>query len=78
MNVHTTFIEPGFNVGVTRKPSCINLVITFTKGNSAIAVVEITKELGGNAFDYDTGYRISDAYARAGKALGAYLKKSLK
>ena len=33
MQVHTTFIEPGFNVGVARKPASINLDIKFIQGN---------------------------------------------
>ena len=80
MNIHTTFIEPGFNVGVMRKPSYINLLITFTKANAQIAVVELTKSPGQDAmgFDYDAGYRMGEAYAKAGKSMGAFLVKSLK
>jgi hypothetical protein len=80
MNVHTIFIEPGFNVGVMRKSAFINLIITFTKAGKEVAVVEMTKSPGADVWgaDFDAGYRISEAYARAGKVMGAYLTKSLK
>lgn len=32
MVVHTSFIEPGFNIGVTRKPAYINVEVTFKEG----------------------------------------------
>ena len=80
MNVHTTFIEPGFNVGVARRPAYIDLEVTFHKGGEQVVVISMLKSPGSDAmgFDFDTGYRISEAYAKAGKALGKYLTKNLK
>jgi hypothetical protein len=80
MNVHTIFIEPGFNVGVTRRPSLINLVITFTKDGEELTIITMNKCPGSDVMgaDFDTGWRISEAYAKAGKSLGKYLKKFLK
>lgn len=77
--VHTTFIEPGFNVGVSRKPALINLELTFLKGDEELVVISMLKSPGNAAmgFDFDTGYRISEAYAKAGKSLGKYLTKGL-
>jgi hypothetical protein len=77
MDVHTTFLEPGFNVGVARKPAFINLEISFIRGGEALAVIEMLKCPGSDAwgFDFDTGYRISEAYAKAGKAMARYLLK---
>ena len=79
LNVHTTFIEPGFNVGVSRKPALINLELTFYNKNENLLVISMLKSPGNAAmgFDYDAGYRISEAYAKAGKSLGKYLTKSL-
>jgi hypothetical protein len=79
MLVHTTFIEPGFNVGVAKKPALINLEITFHNEGSGLLKVLVLKSPGTGAggFDYDAEYRISEAYAKAGKTLGKYLEKNL-
>jgi len=80
MVVKTVFTEPGFNVGVMRKDAMINLVIQFVeKANPDNVIAEMTidnvpgRTAMGN--DYDTGLRLSEAYAMAGKALGSYLVK---
>jgi hypothetical protein len=79
MHVHTTFIEPGFNVGVARKPASINLEVTFLKGGENLVMISILGAPGSGAagFDFDAGYRISEAYAKAAKELGKFLTKSL-
>jgi hypothetical protein len=79
--VHTTFIEPGFNVGVTRKPAFINAEIIFTEADGKeVAVITVQNCPGRDAmgFDYDTGYRIEEAYAKLGKSLAAFLNKQIK
>jgi hypothetical protein len=81
MNIHTTFIEPGFNVGITRKPANINATITFREKSSGkeMAVVTVQNCPGRDAmgFDYDTGYRIEEAYAKLGKSLAGFIGKKL-
>ncbi|MCP4313236.1 MAG: hypothetical protein GY790_18405 [Bacteroidetes bacterium] len=79
MNVHTTFIEPGFNVGVARKPASINLEVSVSKGGEELVHILILKSPGGGAmgYDFDTGFRIAEAYAKAAKSLGKYLTKNL-
>ena len=79
MMVHTTFIEPGYNVGVSRKPAIISLELTFLRGDDPILEMTLTKSPGNGAMgqDYDTGYRISEAYAKAGKSLGKYITSKL-
>ena len=80
MNVHTTFTEPGWNAGVMRRPAFLNLEITITKAGEELAVITMEKCPGSDAmgFDFDTGYRISEGYAKAGKSLGKYLTKAAK
>lgn len=82
MVVHTTFIEPGFNVGVTRKPAYINVEIFFKEAASGkeLAVLSVQNCPGRDAmgFDYDTGYRIEEAYAKLGKSVAAFINKNLK
>jgi hypothetical protein len=80
MTVHTTFIEPGYNVYVSRASASINFTVTFTKGGNEIATVTLTKTPGGDVFgyDFDAALRISEGYAKAGKSLGAYITKATK
>jgi hypothetical protein len=76
----TTFTEPGFNVGVWRKNAELNgevwIVETASPGN-VIAKISVDKALGRTfgGYDFDTGGRIMEAYADAGKALGKFLEK---
>jgi len=81
MLVHTTFIEPGFNVGITRKPAYINVVVTFRElgSDKDVAVVTVDNCPGRDAmgFDFDTGYRIEEAYAKLGKALAGFIMKKI-
>lgn len=74
MVVHTTFTEPGFNIYMTSKNASINADVIFYDGSGAeVAKVIITNSPGSGIFelDYDTGTRIQDAYANAGRSLGA-------
>lgn len=75
----TTYTEPGFNVGVVRKSAFTNLEAVFVKSGSEepVMVITLEKSPGRDAmgFDYDTGYRIQESYAKAGKELGQYLAK---
>lgn len=75
----TTSIEPGYNIGISRKNAQIDaevwIVETANKANK-LATFTIDNVPGGTAFgyDFDTGLRISEAYANSGKKLGKYLK----
>ncbi len=81
MNIHTTFTEPGFNIGITRKPAYIDLTITFKNISTGeeVAVITVDNCPGRDAFgyDFDTGYRIEEAYAKLGKSLAGYIIKQL-
>jgi len=77
----TTYTEPGFNVYVTRKNALINgevWIVETASPDKAVAKITVMKSpgrtFGGN--DYDTGERIQEAYAAAGKALGKFLGKA--
>lgn len=79
MIVKTTFTEPGYNVGVWRKDASIDLEITIKKKNDENPIVTFTLKKapgrGGMGYDFDTGYRIEQAYAKAGKSFGKFLRK---
>lgn len=82
--VKTNFLEPGFNIGISRKDASINVEIMLVKteepGN-IITQVNMDKVPGRGAMggDFDTEYRIGEAYAKCGKELAQYIyKKALK
>lgn len=80
MHVKTTYTEPGYNIVVSRAPAMINLEITFKKGGADVAKITLTGAPGNTfgGYDYDTGQRISEAYAKAGKELGKFIVKTAK
>lgn len=74
----TSFIEPGFNVGVWRKNASMNGEVWIVEtANPSTPLIKISVEkaqgrvFGG--FDFDTGVRIAEAYADAGKALAKFM-----
>lgn len=78
--VNTVFIEPGYNVGVSRKNAYINLEVSIVENannNTVLAKFTIDKSPGSMAFgaDFDTGSRIAEAYAKAAKSFTKYLLK---
>ncbi|MGC4038894.1 MAG: hypothetical protein QM764_23250 [Chitinophagaceae bacterium] len=79
MIVHTVGIEPGFNVGVMRRNANIDVevLIVETANKDKVLLKLSVDNSPGRTFmgnDYDTGERISEAYAKAGKEVGKYLK----
>jgi len=79
----TTKTEPGWNIGVTRAPAYIDGEAWIVKSDSPdkpVAKIVITKSPGRDAFGYDfeTGARLQESYAKAGKELGAFIKKGAK
>lgn len=77
--VKTTFTEPGFNVGVVRRDASTNMEMVFVKTGSTDPLMVMTMEKvpgrGGMGYDFDSGFRIQESYAKAGKELGKYLVK---
>lgn len=81
--VKTTFIEPGFNVGVMRKSAAVSFEYIFVESGDESKVMAKLKqpEVPGSQFggyDYDTGTRISESYAKGAKMLAAHMVKSIK
>lgn len=77
--LRTVSIEPGYNVGIARKNAKIDTeiwIVETANKNNKVAVLTMDDVPGGTPFgyDFDTGLRISEAYAKAGKKLGNYLK----
>lgn len=82
MILKTTFTEPGFNIYITKKPAMVNVEAIFVEtGNPEnVKAVIISKNNPGRTYgsgDYDTGIRISEAYAKCGKELGNFFLKKV-
>lgn len=83
MKVHTTLIFAGYNVGVSRRPSKIDAVISVYKKDNPDTVifsVKYTNAEGSGAmgYDFDSGYRISESYAKLAKTFAKDLSKKTK
>lgn len=80
--VKTTYTEPGFNIGVMKKPAYVNYELTFieTETEKEVANYILEKVPGSQAMggDFDVGSRIAESYAKSGKMLGSYIAKNLK
>lgn len=79
----TVYTEPGYNVGVMRKNAYIDgeAWIVETANPSHILAKFTVENCPGRTFggyDFDSGERIQEAYAVAGKGLGKYIRKETK
>ena len=70
--VKTTFMEPGFNIGIQSRPAFINLELTFINKETNEEIAKfILKKAPGTAY-YDFGVRVGEAYAKAAKSFAKY------
>lgn len=81
--IKTTRTEPGFNIGVMRKYAeidCEALLVETADQSKVVAKVTIKKSVGRSygGYDYDSGTRVQESYALAGKVLGKLVKKKAK
>lgn len=81
--IHTTRTEPGFNIGVTKKPAACDfeILIVETANPSHVLSKGILKNVPGSQFggmDFDSSVRIAECYAKAGKTLGKTINKATK
>lgn len=83
MKVHTTLMSAGYNIGISRKNAMIDAVISVYKTeapNDVIMEVVYKRAEGGGAhgYDYDSGYRISECYAKLAKTHAKTILKKAK
>lgn len=81
--VKTKFIEPGFNVGVVKKAAAVSFEYHIVEtANQSVILAKLSHKFvpGAQAmgFDYDTGTRIAESYAKSGKMVAAFISKHLK
>jgi hypothetical protein len=79
----TTSTETGYNIGISKRPAFIDgelWVVETANKDKALAKITIMNVVGSQfgGFDYETGARLQECYAKAGKELGAYIKKQTK
>lgn len=76
MIVKTTFMEPGFNVGIHAKKAAIDLEIKFIETanpDNILGTIKVSKSPG--TAHYDQGLRVGESYAKAAKELGKLIQK---
>ncbi len=83
MKIHTTMMYAGYNVGVVRQNSKIEATVSVYKTGDPSNVIfsaDYTKVEGSGAmgYDFDSGYRISEAYAKLAKEVAYNIKKKAK
>lgn len=79
LNIHTIFIEAGFNKNGKRAPALINVIVTIFEINKPEnqLVISVTGAPGNEVMSsYSPDYnRIEEAYAKLGKELAKYMSK---
>ena len=79
--VKTTFIEPGINIGIYKKPAYVDMECIFRdKTGKDLVAFFVKNSLGEQAmgFDYDVSSRIVESYGRAAKMLVSIIAKERK
>lgn len=76
--VKTTFIEPGFNIGIMKQAAYVSFEYIFVETanpTSVVAKLSQQKVPGSQVmgYDYDAGTRIAESYAKGGKMLGKFI-----
>ncbi len=82
MVINTSRTEPGYNIMISRKNAEIDMEITIIETATKREVAKYSiKSAPGRTFggyDYDTGARIEESYAAAGKYFGKNLMDDIK
>ncbi len=80
MKIHTTKIYPGYNVGIVRHNAEINATVCiYESANPSNVLLKGTfkdvQGAGAMGYDFNSGYRISECYAKLAKNIAKYVKK---
>ena len=80
--VKTLTLYPGYNVGVSKMPAYVSFafIIVETANPDKILSKTVVKNVVGSqvmGYDFDAGSRLQESYAKAGKMLAAYIKKTV-
>ena len=81
--VKITFLEPGYNIGISRSDALVSMEVSFASASDpgkvigTITVLKATGKIIGG-YDFDNGGRITEAYAKAGKSFAKFFCKKVK
>jgi len=77
LTIDVYYMDPGYNVGISRRPAYVSMTATFTADGNELAVVNMVKAPGSGAggYDFDAAYRISEGFEKSGKTLAKSLAK---
>lgn len=82
MEIHTTKIYPGYNVGIVRHNAEIDATFTIYKTGEKDKVLfsgsyQDVQGNGAMGYDYNSGYRISECYAKLAKNIAQEFDKKV-
>jgi hypothetical protein len=82
MKIHTTKIYPGYNVGIVRHNAEIDATFTVFKNGDEGNVLfsgsyKDVQGSGAMGYDYNSGYRISECYAKLAKNIAGVINKKV-
>ncbi len=82
MEIHTTKIYPGYNVGIVRHNAEIDATFTIYKTGERDNVLfsgsyQDVQGNGAMGYDYNSGYRISECYAKLAKNIAKEFDKKV-
>ncbi|PIB37886.1 hypothetical protein [Maribacter sp. 4G9] len=82
MEIHTTKIYPGYNVGIVRHNAEIDVTFTIYKTGEKDKVLfsgsyQDVQGNGAMGYDYNSGYRISECYAKLAKNIAQEFNKKV-
>ena len=78
---HTTYTDPGYNVGISRRDAFIDAEVTIIETATKKQIAKITLQKspgeGGMGYDFTNAFRIQESYAKAGKSLVKFIEKNI-
>jgi hypothetical protein len=81
LEIKTTYMEPGYFIGIDKAPAILNMTLTFKNAAGAPVLVLSMEKVAGQAFgfgDVDTGARIAEGYEKCAKEAIKIIEKKAK
>ena len=82
LEVHTYYTEPGWNIGISRKPAHIHVRYRFVDNATGEVIAEFDQQkVPGSdvsGYDFDMSQRLGESYAKAGKSFAKFLDGKVK
>lgn len=81
LEIKTTYMEPGYFIGIDKAPAILALTLTFKNAAGAEVLVLSMSNVAGQAFgfgDVDTGARIAEGYEKCAKETIKIIEKKAK